>query len=369
MKLILVADGSQFFLPKYLHGAWGALRELGHEPLILAPAVDGIDKGMLKSIIVDEPFADLCRARSVQRFARMQEVARQSGADRVHLCFVDDMAALAAGLKDKEAASAPRLSISVFGLGSFRSDAYEAAYNALVFRNAISRTLLHSNHPDVARSSASAMGVLCNGSVRYLHDPIYDRPEYFSSDKRRARIALGIDPNTRVVLYFGTFPCKKGADLLLRAARHCQSRDLCFLFAGSLATAGNDYLTRADFDQPNVRLDDRIVEEDEAGIYFRSADWIALPYRRFYECDTSGVFVQSCLAHRPMIVPNFTPFRQIVEQYRLGMPFRCNDEWDLARTIDKAVEDSASASVEGRFDTYLAIHSTWADFAYALVNA
>ncbi|CAN7376066.1 glycosyltransferase [Trinickia sp. LjRoot230] len=368
MRLMLAADGSQFFLSKYLHHVWAALRAMGHEPLILAPAVAGLDDRMSENVIADECFADLCRSRSTQRFARMLEISRQSRAERVHLCFVDDVSALAAGIGDLREDSPPRLSISVFGLGAFRNDAYEAAYNELVFRGAVALTLMHSNHPDVACSSARAMGVLNNGAVRYLHDPIYDSPDLFSHEKYAARMSLGIGAEEKIVLYFGTFPRKKGADLLIRAAHHCKTREVRFLFAGSLATAESGYLGRADFDWPNVRLDDRIVDEEDAGLYFRSADWIVLPYRRFYECDTSGVFVQSCLAHRPMIVPNFAPFRETVEQYGLGVSFRCNDEWDLARTIDKAIGDPTTRA-GGRFDAYLASHSTWDDFARALVDA
>lgn len=365
MKILLVADSSHLFLKKYLQGACAAIKDAGHEPLVLWASEELLGNDLNDVLVHDAAFRDLSDRRSPERFRKAFNVAEHLGVERIHVCFLNDSSAL---LESVGAVSLPAipLSVSIFGLGAFRDSAYEAAYNRLVARRIITKTLIHSNNPAVTRNGAIAMGLLDASPVQYLYDPIYDDPGNFVHAKDAARQRLGIETGAKVVLYYGTFPHKKGADLLLEAARDCANQKISFLFAGSLS-ANNGFLTRKDFALANVRLDDCIIDEADTGLYFCSADLIALPYRRFYELDTSGVFVQSCLAHRPMVVPNFAPFSQTVAEFELGVTFRCEDSYDLGTRIQSFLGDTSPEKVRG-FDRYLASHSTWADFTSAVIN-
>lgn len=366
MKILLVADSPHLFLRKYIQGACAAFNELGQTPLVLCTPPACFDSDIEGQIVTDAAFHDWCRSKSPQRFTRAFELAKQLGAQRVHICFFNDADALWRSI-DAQLPPSIELSISIFGLGAFRDSAYEAAYHKLIARRVIAKTLLHSNNPEIAKMGAATMGLLDAGRVHYLHDPIYDDPRLFKHKKNVAREQLGIDPDKKIVLYYGTFPKKKGADLLLETARHSADRNTCFLFAGSLSASDSGCLTKGDFDLPNVRLDDRVIDEADTGLYFCSADLIALPYRRFYELDTSGVFVQSCLARRPMVVPNFAPFRQTVDRFRLGGTFRCDDACDLGRGIRALLDDAAPDAQRG-FDEYIASLSSWTDFASAILG-
>ena len=365
MRVLLVADGPHFFLKKYLQSACFALKSAGHTPLALWASEQGLGPGLDEALVDHAEFRDQARHGSMERLATALSIAASVGADHVHLCFFNDPGALLHAARLGQA-SLPPITVSIFGLGVFRESGYEAAYNRLIADRVIVKTLLHSNNPGVAAAGARAMGLLDQGPVRYLHDPIYDDPAHFTHAKVTARARLGIDAATQVVLYYGTFPSKKGADLLLEAASHCTDPKICFLFAGSLSSSAGS-LTPERFALPNVRLDDRVIDEVDTGFYFCAADLIALPYRRYYEFDTSGVFVQSCLARRRMLVPNFSPFRDTVNTFDLGGTFRCEDSVDLATRVMEALSGTPTEGGEG-FGEYIATLSTWADFASAILE-
>jgi len=281
---------------------------------------------------------EAAEAEAAVRYGDVLARARDAGAARVHVCFLADPRPLVAAL-DLERTDGPRVTASLFGLARcLRSPAHRRAAARLLAQPAVEALLVHSNDPRRCRADAHRLGLLASPKVRWLHDPVYDEPERYSLPRARARAALGLDPRAFLALALGRASRKKGFDLLLEAARRLSDvPGIAVILAGDLSAAPPGLLP-AGPPPPNVMLVDRFLDDDDMSRYVAASDLVVLPYRRDYRHDTSGVLVQACLAHRPVLVPDLEPFRDLVAERRLGGTFRCEDADALARAIRRHAE-------------------------------
>ena len=66
---------------------------------------------------------------------------------------------------------------------------------------------------------------------------------------------------------------------------------------------------------------------------FKSVDAVVLPYRKTYLYLSSGVLVNSIQSFKPAIVPNFYPFNEIINKYKVGVKFKPDNHKSLAKGI------------------------------------
>jgi glycosyltransferase involved in cell wall biosynthesis len=159
-------------------------------------------------------------------------------------------------------------------------------------------------------------------------EPPYETPDFYRQISRReARETLGISPAERVVLYFGTYFFSKGADLLLEAAKFLPH--VTFYMVGDTKLGSFDYNIQEKYPLPNVKWVNGYVTETDARNYFRACDVVALPYRHFYEHDTSGVLNQAMLAERPVLVPNISPFKDVITEFNVGNMHICEQSHSI----------------------------------------
>ncbi len=157
--------------------------------------------------------------------------------------------------------------------------------------------------------------------------------------RREARRQLGLDPDEKILLFFGHIAPYKGVEDLLRA--------LAFLIRGggrfTLIVAGRvkdrscepywaelERLIEALGLGKHVRKEIRYVPDQEAGLFFRAADVSVLPYRRVYQ---SGVVVLSYAQGVPVIAADVGCLKADVIEGETGLVFRSGDVPDLASKI------------------------------------
>ncbi|MDB5101855.1 MAG: glycosyl transferase group 1 [Cyanobacteria bacterium RYN_339] len=344
MKVLLVSERTNVFLGKCLDQLGDALRRLGAEPIPFT----------------GEPYRGRCdaafgaRGMDEHRFLEAFRAARELGAERLHHIFLMDPQRLQLAL---EAVAGPLVSFSHFGLAAAESPIVAQGLARLIASPAVSKVLIHSIAPDVARGRAEALGLPTSAKVAFVHDPMYDPTERFALGQAEARRALGLPLDRKIVLYFGTYYAKRGADLLHAAAAQLHDRpDAGFWFVGSTRTAPPGF---APTPARNVVVVDREVDDEEAARWIAAADLVVQPYRRVYTHDTSGVLVQAAQAGRRTIVPAISPFQETVARYGLGRTFPCEDVDGLAAAVRAGLDDPPPVDAAG----YLAGLESWDDLA------
>ena len=164
-------------------------------------------------------------------------------------------------------------------------------------------------------------------------DPIVDERVYFNVPKKIARAKLGFNMEQKIFLYYGTFVFSKGADILLKSIKSQKLvNNTLFLLAGPFSKINYEIKSEL-LNLKKIRMDDKLLNKRESGLYFSAADVIVLPYKKFYEHGDSAVLVQACLSNTPVIAPDIVPFSAVVKQFKIGKLFKCESVKSLANVI------------------------------------
>ncbi len=122
-----------------------------------------------------------------------------------------------------------------------------------------------------------------------------------SLDKRAARLRLGLDATTRVMLVFGRMYEYKNVPELLRALRSAPEENWAVVVAGKPRNQQVERALRsAGGGDPRVRYHLKFIDASDAQIYFRAADLVVQPYR---EILNSGSALLALSFDRPVLLP------------------------------------------------------------------
>lgn len=184
--------------------------------------------------------------------------------------------------------------------------------------------------------------------------------------KELGRARFKVPQDKFILLYFGALYYGKGIDILLEAMKLLEDKDI-HLFVSSSKEKINFDLNKELFNVSNIQWSGREASNAQLTDIFSTADVVVLPYRRTYENCGSSVLVQSCQAHRRVIMPSITPFKEIVSEYKIGALFEADDPTDLAQTIKLMKRDYQKFPSDG-FEKYLSKIQKWETFTKNLLD-
>lgn len=180
-----------------------------------------------------------------------------------------------------------------------------------------------------------------------------------------ARRKLALDPNKKVLLFFGAIRPDKGLGTLLRAmsqAREnitnvelvvagCMPRGMSFAQYNKLIKS----LGLTEYVKPFIRF----IKEEEVSDFFAAADICVLPYNRFD--SQSGVLMQAYAHYKPILTTDVGAIGTMVRKDGVGVVAKPGDAGSLAdglreilRNYDKYLQ-KCGKEVVGKY--------TWANVA------
>jgi glycosyltransferase involved in cell wall biosynthesis len=150
--------------------------------------------------------------------------------------------------------------------------------------------------------------------------------------RRDARARLGLASRDRVLLFFGQVRDYKGIADLVQAFRSLPDRHVKLVVAGRPAAAADaEALRRLAVTDPRVQLHLRFVPDDEVQVFFRSSDFVVLPYRNVL---TSGVAILALSFGRPLVVPRLGCLQDL--DGGCAISYDADDPSGLARALETA---------------------------------
>jgi D-inositol-3-phosphate glycosyltransferase len=187
-------------------------------------------------------------------------------------------------------------------------------------------------------------------------------------DKAESRRRLGLDPNARVLLFFGLIRSYKGLDVLLAAMPAVvEATGAQLLVVGEFYEDERRYrdLAARLGVAAHVRFVAEYVANEEVAPYFCAADVVTLPYRH---ATQSGIVPVAYHLDRPVICTDVGGLSEIVVHERSGLVVPPEDPAALAAAIVRYFEESwESRLVEGvRREKK---RYTWESFASAVEGA
>lgn len=132
--------------------------------------------------------------------------------------------------------------------------------------------------------------------------------------KEAARKKLGLNPDDKIILFFGLIRHYKGLDYLIEAMAHPAVRltGAKLLIAGEFYDDKEYYLSKMrqyELTEETVLLHDKFIPNDMVRYYFCAANLVAQTYR---SATNSGVSMVSFYYDKPMIVTNVGGLPEIV---------------------------------------------------------
>ena len=125
-------------------------------------------------------------------------------------------------------------------------------------------------------------------------------PDTVGEDEARRR--LGLRPTDHVTLFFGQLRAYKGLDDLLQAFSAHRDPRRRLVIAGRPVTSRDATEAHAAAERDErIQVHDRHIPDDEVQVFFRAADFVALPYRRVL---TSGAAMLALSFGRPVVAPH-----------------------------------------------------------------
>ena len=130
--------------------------------------------------------------------------------------------------------------------------------------------------------------------------------------RQPARAALALSCDGPVLLFFGQVRPYKNLPSLIRAFRQLADPAATLLIAGQPASeADRRQVCEAAAADQRVRLDLRLIPEQEVQLYFRSADLVVLPYADILH---SGAAMLALCFDRPVLVPRLGAMDELARE-------------------------------------------------------
>ena len=173
--------------------------------------------------------------------------------------------------------------------------------------------------------------------VKLVSHPLYDN---FGKpvERQEARQYLNLNPEDKILLFFGFIRKYKGLDLLLEAMadKRIQQEKIKLLVAGEFYDDEKIYkdIIQKRGIELNIILHNHFIQDTEVRYYLSACDGIVQPYR---DATQSGVTPLAYHFEKPMIVTNVGGLASMVEQEKSGLICEPNPS-SIANTILKVYQ-------------------------------
>jgi glycosyltransferase involved in cell wall biosynthesis len=177
-------------------------------------------------------------------------------------------------------------------------------------------------------------------SVTIIPYPINNAIPWTDLTQVEARHRLGIGPDRKTILFFGNIAPYKGLDVLATAFQKLAAgnKDYSLIIAGKPKNGCEDYLQKIRSSLAELVDAGQVIEkighipDEDAEMYFKAADVLALPYIQIFQ---SGILFFAFNFGLPVVASDVGSFRDDVIESKTGFLCKPGDSADLVAGIEK----------------------------------
>lgn len=158
--------------------------------------------------------------------------------------------------------------------------------------------------------------------------------------------------NTRVLLSIGSFRQEKRIEKIVSALDKVNA-PYKYVIAGKADDIYSKVITEAIEGKNHIERFNHRLTDKEFNDIFNSADYLVLCDQKPPSCVTNGTMNEALLKGKPIIAPNYEPYKSIVEKFHVGFLFDPDKEGSLNAAIESALK-TAPASFEDSLKKYQA---------------
>lgn len=200
--------------------------------------------------------------------------------------------------------------------------------------------------------------------VQLCPDPA---PKQKFFDRRKARVALGLPLDGKIIVSVGGQDTRKGTDLLLRAFENAEFKESVFLvLMGKFDSTTKEISQRMLLDsrfQNSLILRDEYVTDDQLQQAVVASDLVAVPYRDVER--PSGIVSRAIAWERPILATERGWLKWFVVRYHAGYLTQPENTAQFSEDLKTALYESSQFGVSEAadefrtFNTELSYVKTW----------
>lgn len=152
------------------------------------------------------------------------------------------------------------------------------------------------------------------------------------------------------LLAIGSLRPEKRIDLCIDALESINHHLNIKLTIAGKASSIHDYdkmLIQKASQNSSIQRIDRRLDEDEYNKLLHDCDFLLLCDEKQPSCVTNGTMAEALLAGRPIIAPNYNPYKYIVEKYGVGLLYDLYDKKSIIAILKSAANSEPSDFAEG----------------------
>lgn len=159
-------------------------------------------------------------------------------------------------------------------------------------------------------------------------------------NKKFCRKKIKLSTNKFVLLFLGQPFFGKGFDIFLELIKFNNNKEILYYIQTPLKNLNFQIKNLKKIKKyKNVIFKKKPVNYNLIKYIYGAADAVCIPYRKTYTYGTSSVFFESISLARPVIVPNFNPFKNILKKFKLGVHFESENVLSLKKSLDSLIDN------------------------------
>lgn len=149
----------------------------------------------------------------------------------------------------------------------------------------------------------------------------------------------GIKGKSLNLLYIGTLRPSKNVEFCLEALRRLKNPNIIYTIAGRCKSDAlyNEKISKLAAGLPNVQRIDRYIEDEEYETLMNDCDYLILCDKKEISCASNGTMTEALLHGKPIIAPNFNPFKYEIEKHNVGLLYEYDSIKSLCDKINFAM--------------------------------
>nr|WP_288281570.1 glycosyltransferase [uncultured Prevotella sp.] len=171
------------------------------------------------------------------------------------------------------------------------------------------------------------------------------RPERFVLNKTTPDEEIVEQKSTLHLLFIGTLRPFKNVEFCMRALEKLNNPDIFYTIAGRCKRNSdekyNRFINEMAGSMKNVQRIDRYISDEEYNALIKKCDFLVLCDKTQASCASNGTMSEALLAGKPIIAPDFNPFKYEVEKYGVGYLYKYENIDSLCEVLMLALQNGA----------------------------
>lgn len=176
------------------------------------------------------------------------------------------------------------------------------------------------------------------------------RPERMVEDSSQPTCSTSQEnSDMRTILSIGTLRPQKRIDLCLKALSNVCSNNIRLIVAGRGYSENgyNEKINELVKDCNNAERIDKRLSDEEYNSLMESCDYLLLCDEKQLSSVTNGTMLEALLLGKPIIAPNYEPYKTTVETYKVGMLYDIDNQESIANALNCAACTSPDIYKDG----------------------